>query len=173
VSAIYSPNLKIKLIIQVNNYFIYFLGPLGSIILKIKNNLFIKKKLNTFYTINLNTQKNNKFNFNLFLSTNKGLQVGFKIYLELIGTGFKVNIINNNLEFDVGFSHKLKQKIPANCTVFIKKNRLIKIFSNNLIILSQYALMLHKLKKPEVYKGKGIRYFFEILKLKQGKKRKK
>jgi len=80
---------------------------------------------------------------------------------------------NNLLTFDLGFSHKVYYNIPIDLKIEIKKNKFLKIFGIVLNYVTQTAVRIKFLKKPDIYKGKGFRYRKELLKLKQGKKNKK
>jgi len=94
--------------------------------------------------------------------------------LNLVGVGYKVFIIKNatvNLvHFKLGYSHSIYFKIPH--SVFIKCHKTTKLFisSNNFNYVSQIAALLRSYKIPEPYKGKGILYSNENIKLKEGKK---
>jgi len=93
--------------------------------------------------------------------------------LKLIGIGYKIFPIDNikNLyQFKLGFSHSIYYKVPNNINVFIKKNTLIYLSGSSIKNVTQLASNIRSYKKPEPYKGKGILYHNETIKLKQGKK---
>lgn len=99
-----------------------------------------------------------------------GLKTGFFVQLFLNGVGFKCEKKENKLIFDLGYSHKLSYKIPEGVFFFIKRARIL-VFSYNKEILGLVQNEIKLLRYPDVYKGKGIIYFGQILKLKEGKKR--
>ena len=95
------------------------------------------------------------------------------VKLKLVGIGYKVfeiNHIKNLYQFKLGFSHSIFYRIPENVKVTVKKNTLIYLSSSNLNNVTQIASDIRSYKKPEPYKGKGILYYNETVKLKQGKK---
>ena len=95
------------------------------------------------------------------------------VKLKLIGIGYKIfeiSHIKNLYQFKLGFSHPIFYKVPKNVKVTIKKNTLIYLSSNDLKNVTQIASDIRSYKKPEPYKGKGILYYNEKVKLKQGKK---
>jgi len=97
--------------------------------------------------------------------------------LKLIGVGYKVfeSEIKSNksfklLHFKLGYSHSLYYKIPKDITIKIHQSTKLFIFGYDFNKVSQIASMLRNCKLPEPYKGKGILYSNEIIKLKEGKK---
>ena len=95
--------------------------------------------------------------------------------MELVGVGYKVFLSktsNNNvlLHFRLGFSHPLFFKIPSKIDVFCHKSTNIYFWGSSLNNISQLASKIKAYKTPEPYKGKGILYKNEKIKLKEGKK---
>jgi large subunit ribosomal protein L6 len=99
----------------------------------------------------------------------KGVQEPFEKKLSLEGIGYKVELQGKNLKFNIGFSHPVMIDIPAGVEVKVEKN-LMTFTSPNKDLLGQFASDVRALKKPEPYKGKGIRYVGEYVRQKQGKK---
>ena len=95
---------------------------------------------------------------------------GHVIYLELRGVGFKYKIKNDSLFLILGFSHIVNYSIPRNTLITVLNNKLVKVFSNNLLILNKVIYTLKKKKKFNVYKGKGIVLKDAVFILKEGKK---
>lgn len=98
----------------------------------------------------------------------KGVTVGFTKNLEINGVGYKVAMQGKDLKLDVGFSHSIIFKIPEGVTAFVEKNA-IKLEGANIELVGQVAAEVRNVKKPEPYKGKGIKYNDEILRHKAGK----
>lgn len=103
-----------------------------------------------------------------------GVTKGFEKRLELIGVGYKANMLSQNvLELDLGFSHKILFVLPAGiaCTVNWEKgkNIIIVISGNNKCLVGQIASNLRMLRPVEPYKGKGFRYVNEYVIRKAGK----
>jgi large subunit ribosomal protein L6 len=164
--------LSIKILKKTDELFLIIYGPFGFTVLKL-DNLLIKKKNLQFFFVQIKNIKKIKFSIHLIKSITKGLKNGFKLILELNGVGFKMIKENNLLTFDLGFSHKVYYNIPIDLKIEIKKNKFLKIFGIVLNYVTQTAVRIKFLKKPDIYKGKGFRYRKELLKLKQGKKNKK
>ncbi len=102
---------------------------------------------------------------NMILGVNKAYEK--KLIVE--GVGFKADVVGTNLVFKLGFSHSITVAIPKNLKVASEKN-IITISGIDKEFVGQYVAELRALKKPEPYKGKGIRYFDEVIKRKEGKK---
>ncbi len=99
----------------------------------------------------------------------QGVTAGFTKKLILEGVGFKVAVNGNNVDMALGFSHPVKLEIPSELTVTAEKN-IITVSGYNKDLVGQFAAKLRSLKKPEPYKGKGMRYEGEIIRRKEGKK---
>jgi large subunit ribosomal protein L6 len=99
----------------------------------------------------------------------KGVTTPFEKKLILEGIGFKSEVKGDNLVLALGFSHPVDVLIPKTLTVKAEKN-IISISGADKEEVGQFAANLRSLKKPEPYKGKGMRYDTEKIKRKQGKK---
>jgi large subunit ribosomal protein L6 len=98
-----------------------------------------------------------------------GVNKPFEKKLILEGIGFKSEVKGEEILFALGFSHPVKVAIPVGLKVTAEKNN-ITISGVNKEMVGQFAASLRALKKPEPYKGKGMRYSTEVIKRKQGKK---
>jgi len=98
-----------------------------------------------------------------------GVNKPFEKKLILEGIGFKSEVKGDKIVFALGFSHPVELDIPAGLKVTAEKNN-ITIAGSDKESVGQFAAKLRSLKKPEPYKGKGMRYDGEIIKRKQGKK---
>lgn len=99
----------------------------------------------------------------------RGVTEGFTKKLIVEGVGFKWSVSGNSLDLSLGFSHPVKMTIPAGLTVTAEKNTLT-ISGIDKEVVGQFAADVRAQKKPEPYKGKGIRYEGEVIRRKQGKK---
>ena len=97
-----------------------------------------------------------------------GVTVGFKKELEINGVGFRVAMQGKDLKMEVGFSHSVIYKVPAGAVVSVEKN-IIKIESFDIELLGKVAAEIRGIKRPEPYKGKGIKYIDEVVRHKAGK----
>lgn len=98
-----------------------------------------------------------------------GVNEEFEKKLIVEGVGFKSEIQGNTLVLDLGFSHQVKIEIPAELTVTAEKNE-ITVRGIDKDLVGAFAANVRSKKKPEPYKGKGIRYIDEVIRRKQGKK---
>src|SRR3990167_9431554 len=99
----------------------------------------------------------------------EGVNQGFTKKLLIEGVGFKWDVQGKTLNLSLGFSHPVKMPIPEGLAVTIEKG-VLAIAGNDREAVGQFAANVRALKKPEPYKGKGIRYEGEIIRRKQGKK---
>lgn len=102
-----------------------------------------------------------------------GVSEGFKKELELVGVGYRTSNTGNLLEINVGYSHPIIFYVPDEISVETKmekgKNPMIILESIDKQLLGQVASKIRAFRKPEPYKGKGIKYTDEILRRKAGK----
>jgi len=105
----------------------------------------------------------------LFKNALVGLETGYAKSLKIEGVGYKVAVEGKNLSFNVGFSHPVKFIVPEGIKAEVDKNT-IKISGIDKYLVGQTAANIRKIKKPEPYKGKGIRYENEVVRRKAGKK---
>ncbi|MCY3804751.1 MAG: 50S ribosomal protein L6 [Candidatus Saccharibacteria bacterium] len=98
----------------------------------------------------------------------EGVSQGFNKELEIIGIGYKARLEGQTLILNIGFSHEVKYQIPDNVQITIEGNN-IKLHSIDKQLIGQVAATIRNFKKPEPYKGKGIRYRGEKIRRKAGK----
>ena len=98
----------------------------------------------------------------------KGVTVGFKKQLEINGVGYRVALVGTDLKLEVGFSNPVIYKIPKEVKVVVEKN-LITLESADKEMLGQVTAEIRSIRKPEPYKGKGIKYVEETIRRKAGK----
>lgn len=98
----------------------------------------------------------------------EGVTKGFAKKLEVNGIGFKVAASGDTLTLDVGFSHDVKFHVPADISVTVEKN-VITVSGADKERVGQVAAEIRSIKKPEPYKGKGIKYSDETLRRKAAK----
>lgn len=99
----------------------------------------------------------------------KGVNTGFTKKLIVEGIGFKSDVKGAKLDLSLGFSHPISLEIPKDLKVTADKN-IITISGVSNEKVGEFASKIRALKKPEPYKGKGIRYDGEVIRRKQGKK---
>lgn len=107
----------------------------------------------------------------LFANAVAGVKEPWSKTLEIHGVGFRVKQEGQNLVFQIGFSHPVTFAVPPQVTATIKGNK-ITISGIDKQQVGEVAAAIKRLRKPDKYKGKGIRYEGEVIKLKPGKKAK-
>lgn len=102
-----------------------------------------------------------------------GVSEGFKVVQELVGVGYKASATGQVLELSLGYSHNIVFEMPSEITVTTLtergKNPIITMECIDKQLIGQVAAKIRSLRKPEPYKGKGIKFAGEILKRKAGK----
>lgn len=98
----------------------------------------------------------------------QGVTQGFKRQLEVNGVGYRVATQGKDLKLELGFSHSVVFPIPAGITASVEKN-VITLDGSDVELLGQTAAELRSLRKPEPYKGKGVKYMEETIRRKAGK----
>ncbi len=99
----------------------------------------------------------------------QGVETPYVKKLIVEGVGYRVEVKGKQLSFLVGFSHPVLLPIPEEVTAVVEKN-LITLTSANKESVGQFAANIRRVKPPEPYLGKGIRYEGEVIRRKQGKK---
>jgi large subunit ribosomal protein L6 len=127
-------------------------------------------------SITLNTKRNDKFSRSLwgtYVSHLKnmieGVEKPYQKKLILEGVGYKSEVKGKNFQFALGFSHPVVVEIPEGLTATAEKN-IITITGVDKELVGSFTAAIRALKKPEPYKGKGMRYEGEVIRRKQGKK---
>jgi large subunit ribosomal protein L6 len=98
-----------------------------------------------------------------------GVSQGFKKELAVIGVGYKVQVSGKKLVLNLGYSHVIEYEIPAGLTVTVADGNKIIVEGADKQMVGQAAATIRSFRKPEPYKGKGIRYVDEQITLKEGK----
>lgn len=103
-----------------------------------------------------------------------GVSQGYQKVLEIVGVGYRAQLMGNRLIFTLGYSHPIEVQLPEGIKASVDpKQTQITLFGIDKHQLGQVAESLRSLRLPDAYKGKGIRYIGEKLKLKVGKAGKK
>ena len=160
--------------VELNDNIVKVNGPKGSMEMTIKspitcevngNEITLKKNAETKEANILHGTMNSNLN-NII----KGVKEGFKKELEIIGVGYKFAVQGNTLVINAGYSHPVKLAIPTGIKVEAVSNTEINITGCDKILVGEFAANVRKVRQPEPYKGKGIRYKDEHVRRKEGKK---
>ena len=150
-------------------------GKNGEIDLKINEKFTIKNENNEIYVLPIKEKDKSDPMWgtmsakvaNLVIGVNSG----FSKTLELNGTGYRASVDGSNLKLQLGYSHDIEYVIPKEVKIECPKQNIIKITSINKEILGVVAAKIRSYRKPEPFKGKGIKYENEYIFRKEGKKK--
>lgn len=148
-------------------------GPLGSVAKPVHSMVSIVVDGASVTVSPANTSKLARSLWGTFASHLKNMIAGvnkkYEKKLTLEGIGYRVEVQGKNMKFIVGFSHPVILPIPEGIDVAVEKNQ-ITVGGIDKDAVGQFAAVVRAVKKPEPYKGKGIRYEGEYVRRKQGKK---
>lgn len=99
-----------------------------------------------------------------------GTSTGFTKTLTMIGVGYRSSVAGNKLTLNLGFSHPIEMDVPKGLEVKVDKTTTIHITGADKAVVGQFAADIRKLRPPEPYKGKGVRYEDEFVRRKEGKR---
>ncbi|RJR10332.1 50S ribosomal protein L6 [Candidatus Parcubacteria bacterium] len=159
--------------VKVNNFQVNVKGPKGSLQLDLPKGVSAEVKDNqVLLSVNNPDAGDDKALWGLARSlvnnTVLGVTKGFSKELEINGVGFKVALQGKKLVLNVGFSHPVEYNLPEGISAEVEKNS-IKLMGIDKQLLGQTAAEIRGIKKPEPYKGKGIKYVDEQIRRKAGK----
>ena len=101
----------------------------------------------------------------------KGVTEGFSRKMELIGVGYRAQVSGQKLKLTLGFSHDINYELPAGVKAVVTDQTKLELTSADKQLVGQVAAEIRSYRKPEPYKGKGIKYAEETILLKEGKKK--
>jgi len=106
---------------------------------------------------------------NMIFNMVKGLNEGYEKTLEIKGVGYRADLKGKDLELSLGYSHPIKVKAPEGIEFVVDKQKIIKVKGADKQLVGKIAAEIRNYRKPEPYKGKGIRYIDEQVRRKVGK----
>tara|TARA_B100000900_G_C20598210_1_gene724324 strand:- start:1696 stop:2226 length:531 start_codon:yes stop_codon:yes gene_type:complete len=149
-------------------------GKLGQIDVKINSNFDVNIKDNEVKVVPIKEQNNDPIwgtTRAIVSNTINGVTKGFSKTLELNGTGYRAAVSGSTLKLELGFSHDINFDIPKDVKIECPKQNIIKLTSINKEKLGAAAAKIRSFRKPEPFKGKGIKYIDEYIFRKEGKKK--
>jgi large subunit ribosomal protein L6 len=163
-------NIPDEVKVSLSNNVINFEGKLGKSSTIIPNGINVELKDNL-----LQFTGDNKAMLGTVYANVKneiiGNSKGFEKKLELVGTGYKANVSGKTLVLSLGYSHDINFKIPEGISIAVEKNTLVTVTGTSKQLVGQTAAEIKSYRKPEPYKGKGVRYEGEKIYRKEGKKK--
>lgn len=165
-------NIPEQVNVEISGKTIKVKGPLGELSLELPSKLEVKI---TDQVLQISRQQDDKISRSLHglyrvLVCNliTGVSEGFKKSLEFKGIGYRVAVQDDLLTVSAGYSHPVELTIPEILKVTVQKSTII-VSGNDKYQVGEFAAKIRKIRKPEVYKGKGIRYTDEHIRMKPGK----
>ncbi len=159
--------------VKINGIKVEVKGPKGSLKMKTLPEILIEKKDNTIHFSPKSDDLKSKAYWGLTrtLVNNmiEGVLKGFEKKLEINGVGFKARVEGKKLILDVGFSHPVEIEAPEGIEFTAEKN-IITVSGIDKELVGQVSAQIKRVRPPEPYKGKGIKYVGEIVRIKVGKK---
>ena len=158
--------------VKVENDIVTVTGPKGSLSQKMLKGISLEQEENTITLTRVNDAAKamygtmNALLHNMILGVTKGYEKG----LEIIGVGYRFNVAGNKLTINAGYSHPVVMDVPEGLTVEAPSNTEIVVKGIDKVLVGEFAANVRKVRKPEPYKGKGIRYKDEHIQRKEGKK---
>ena len=149
-------------------------GPKGELNYTFDKNISVIVEENVVKTTRPNDEKQIK---SLHGTTNAhianmmtGVSTGFVKDLEITGVGYRCAVQGKTIDLSVGYSHPVKMEVPEGLTVTSNSNTELSIAGIDIQKVNEFAANVRKVRPPEPYKGKGIRYKDEHIRRKEGKK---
>jgi large subunit ribosomal protein L6 len=160
-----------------DNNLITVKGPKGELQQQVSPGMIVKMEDGHLVIERPNDEKDNRAKHGLYRSLLHnmvvGVSEGFRKELELVGVGYRVSNAGNILELSLGYTHNIFIELPKEIKVETKmernKNPLILLESCDKQLLGQVCAKIRSFRKPEPYKGKGIRFVGEQIRRKSGK----
>ena len=160
-------------IVEENNV-VTVKGPKGELTTKLANNISVKVEENTLEVLRSNDNANTKSMHGtinaLINNMMTGVTKGYEKGLEIIGVGYRFTLKGNVLVISAGYSHPVEMEIPEGITVEVPSNTEVTVKGIDKVLVGEFAANIRKVRQPEPYKGKGIRYKDEHVRRKEGKK---
>jgi len=159
--------------VEIGDDVVKIKGSKGELSTHILAGIKIEQKDGVLEVLTTNHEKQTKSNHGLIRSLINnnviGVSEGYKKTLKMVGTGYRVQQRGTGLNLQVGFSHDVEFVAPAGVTLAVEGNDTIIVSGIDKQQVGQTAAEIRAIKKPEPYKGKGIRYEGEVVRRKQGK----
>jgi len=133
---------------------------------EVEDNAVVTKKVKNTKTANIMQGTTNSLIYNMI----EGVSKGFDKSLEAVGVGYRFNVSGNKITINAGYSHPVIIEAPAGITVTSESNTEITLHGIDKNQVTEFAANIRKVREPEPYKGKGIRYKDEHVRRKEGKK---
>lgn len=159
--------------VEIQNQEIIITGSKGIVEIKIAGNVSLEKEDDSEIRVILRDKSRGAKSIHgttraLIANAIKGVSEGWSKALEFVGTGYKAEVVGNTLVLNVGYSHPIKIDAPESISYKVEKSE-ITVEGVDKELVGQIAAKIRRVRPPEPYKGKGIKYKGEIVRRKPGK----
>lgn len=159
--------------VTVSDREISFKGPKGELKIAANPVVSVKVENNEVHVAPYDRQSKNAsamwgLVWSLVRNSVLGVSVGFTKKLEINGVGYRAAVVPGKINMSLGFSHPVEFKLPVGITATVEGNT-ITLAGADKAVVGETAAQIRKIRKPEPYKGKGIKYSDEIIRRKAGK----
>ena len=148
-------------------------GPKGQLSLEVKSPITVALEDNTVVVTRPDDERVSRslhgLTRTLIANQITGVTAGYSKALEIVGTGYRVTAKGSDIEFALGYSHPILVKAPSGISFTVEGNNKVVVSGIDKQAVGEVAANLRKLRKPEPYKGKGVRYAGENVRRKAGK----
>lgn len=160
--------------VSVNGNVVDVKGPKGELTLEfsklvnvlVEDGVVLTKQIKPSQEANMIQGTTNSLISNMIIGVSKGYDKG----LEAVGVGYRFQVSGNKITINAGYSHPVIMEVPEGLSVTSESNTEITIHGIDKQKVSEFAANVRKVREPEPYKGKGIRYKGEHVRRKEGKK---
>lgn len=165
-------NIPEGVTVSIDGNLVKVVGPKGELSTEVNKNITVEVQENEVVV----TRKSDAYKaFHGTANANiknmiEGVTKGFEKKLEIVGVGYRFQVTGNKLTVSAGFSHPVVVEAPAGITVEAPSNTELTIKGIDKALVGKFAAEIRKIRQPEPYKGKGIRYAGEHIQRKEGKK---
>ncbi len=164
--------------VRIDSNILYVKGPKGSLSMHLSPRVSVSVSQGVLTVSRLSDERADKAihgtTRSIIANMVKGVTTGFEKVLELSGVGYRAQVQGNKLVMSLGYSHPVEYVLPSNISATVDpKQTTITLRGIDKQLLGQVAAEVRSLRPPDAYKGKGIRYAEEQIRLKPGKAGKK
>lgn len=159
--------------VEIKDNLVKVAGPKGTLTMEIHPDIEVKLEGRTLKVLNSFDDKFHKAIHGttraLLANMVEGVSKGFEIELEIVGVGYRAKMEGKKLVLSLGYSHPVEYEPPAGITIEVPDQQRIIVKGVDKHLVGQVAAIIRSFKEPDSYKGKGIRYKGEEIRLKPGK----
>ena len=158
--------------VELNNNIVTVKGPKGELTQPMLKDITMKQEENQIVLERKNESAKAMHGTMNALIQNmiKGVNEGYAKTLEIIGVGYRFNVQGKKLVVSAGYSHPVEMEVPEGLTVEANGNTEITVKGIDKVLVGEFSAKIRKIRQPEPYKGKGVRYKDEHIIRKEGKK---